>query len=293
MNRNLPAMTLIILLLVSFAASAQSPENDVRAFVRQIFFHGVPFEEASRFDVKSVPVLLEMLNDPAEDLYWPNIAVTLAMIGDDETANALIAFIEKSDDKMSRERYLAKASAIMSLGYLSNRLDSRRAMSYLKESVDPTVWKRRGVRWASPVHRSEEERDVQLSTMAVLGLALSGRPEAAEAMKAVKHDRIKPVVADALRDHEAIKNEGLHGYYRRRPPASPPGNGQTKPPESDLRPQVPPDVKTGAAKPPAVVTGRPAAPAIPAPHGKPPQLPPPAMTKAPAIPPPAASGPPK
>ena len=48
-------------------ASGASPLMDVRDFVRQVFIHGIPYEEARRYDASAVPVLLAMLQDPIEE----------------------------------------------------------------------------------------------------------------------------------------------------------------------------------------------------------------------------------
>ena len=48
-------------------ASGASAPMDVRDFVRQVFIHGIPHEEARRYDASAVPVLLAMLRDPMEE----------------------------------------------------------------------------------------------------------------------------------------------------------------------------------------------------------------------------------
>jgi hypothetical protein len=69
-------------------ASGASASMDVRDFVRQVFIHGIPYEEARRYDASAVPVLLAMLRDPAQEDFWANVAVVLGMIGDERAVEA-------------------------------------------------------------------------------------------------------------------------------------------------------------------------------------------------------------
>jgi hypothetical protein len=63
---------------------------DVADFVRQVFIHGLPYEDASRYEQSAVPVLLKMLNDPKEEPYWSNIALVLGIVGDENIVDPLI-----------------------------------------------------------------------------------------------------------------------------------------------------------------------------------------------------------
>jgi hypothetical protein len=200
---------------------------DVREFVRQVFIHGVPYEEASRYGAAAIPVLLDMLKDPAERQHWANIAVTLAMSGDDRVVEPLISFIEMEDPRgLSRDHYAAKTSALMSLGYVINRTGNQQALDYLKQSVNPETWatKRVGV---APFQSSITERNQDLSKHAILGLALSGRPEAAELLRTLQRPadnetqrafqaQVSDLVSEALKENERIATQGIEGYYRER-----------------------------------------------------------------------------
>jgi HEAT repeat protein len=115
----------------ALAAARQEPE--IRSFVRQVYIEGVPFEEVQKFDkATAAPVLLKMLEDAREEKYWPNIVVTLGMLGDARAVEPLIQFVEKgSPGTLSHARYIAKTSAVMSLGYIVNKSKSDKALSYL------------------------------------------------------------------------------------------------------------------------------------------------------------------
>ncbi len=138
--------------------------------------------------VRSVlPILLAMLNDPKEEPYWSNIVITLCIIGDASAAKSVIDFIEKDPaGNLSARYYTAKSSAVMALGYLINRMGSREALDYLKRSLDPKAWSERKIDWKATFQDSTTQRDTQLSTMAVLGLALSGHREAGDALRGLR-----------------------------------------------------------------------------------------------------------
>jgi hypothetical protein len=199
---------------------------DIREFVRQVFIHGVPYQEASRYDASVVPTLLGMLNDPAEEAYWPNVVVVLGMIGDERAVEPLIAFIEAGvQGSLSREHYAAKTSALMALGYLINKTGNQRALNYLKDSVAPETWAARGVAGTAPFQASTTERDRDFSKHAILGLALSGRPEAAQALRSLQQPaatetqrafqaQVSDLVSEALEEHQRIATQGLENYYR-------------------------------------------------------------------------------
>jgi HEAT repeat protein len=200
--------------------------------VHQIYIEGVPYEEAIRFDPGSaVPILLEMLADPKEEEYWPNIVVTLGMLGDERAVDPLIQFLkENSGRTLSNSAYRAKTSVVMSLGYIVNKNGSRKALEFLIESVDPEIWTRRGIIWKSPHHRTEADRNQQLTIMSILGLALSGNQRALMILRSLR--RVPPSrqaaslraeipgVDDALREaieaNEKIAKRGLAAYYRKK-----------------------------------------------------------------------------
>jgi hypothetical protein len=111
----------------------------------------------------------------------------------------------------------------MALGYLVNVSNDARALRYLQESADPGAWDRRNIQWVSPLAASPGDRNLQLAEIAVLGLALTGKPEAASTLQqlAARKDagpssRVAHVAADALKEHAVIARDGLSTYYKRR-----------------------------------------------------------------------------
>ncbi len=198
-------------------------QMDIRDFVHQTYFEGMPYDAANTYTSVVVPTLLEMLQDDNEAPYWANIAVTLCIIGEESAVEPIISFIEEDvEGELSDSHYRAKSSAVMALGYLINRSGNERALNYLVESIDPDAWNQRDIQWQASSQASSEARDVDLSTMAILGLALSGRPEAAEALNVTPQAKFMGVqpgvgglVQSALETHQTVAAEGLSEYYRR------------------------------------------------------------------------------
>lgn len=190
-------------------------------FVRGTYVEGIPYESARALSPSVVPVLLSMLEDEEEAVYWGNIAVTLAIVGDETAVEPLIEFIEQDvGGGVSDSLYRAKTSALMALGYLANEGGSEWALVYLMESVYPESWSLRGIEWQAPLHASAEERDVELSRVAILGLALSGREEARTALAihlaesgglSAAQDGL---VENAVATLDRIAAVGLSAYYQ-------------------------------------------------------------------------------
>lgn len=232
-------MKAVISILFAIATSvAVSPvagqAPDIRTFVHQVYIEGVPYEEVARFDpATAVPILLDMLADPKEEEYWPNIVVTLGMLGDQRALDPLIQFLKQdATGPLSHPHYTAKTSVVMALGYLVNKSGSEKALEFLIESADPEIWTRRGIKWSSPYHSTEIERNRQLTTMSILGMGLSGHPKAAKLLRSLRQVPASPqakslraqipgvddVLKEALEANEKIAKRGMADYYRQRFP---------------------------------------------------------------------------
>jgi hypothetical protein len=199
----------------------------VEAFVHRVHVHGVPYDQARQFDARAVPILEDLLADRREEAYWPNIVVTLAMVGDAEVGARLIEFIDRPQTgTLSSSAYAAKTGALMALGYLINHTGDRRSLDYLIQAASPDFWAARNLRWQSPNEPTPDGRNLQFATMAMLGLALSGHPDAVAALEAMQRPARDPrarlvqqarseVLGEALKASRAIAADGLSEYYRK------------------------------------------------------------------------------
>ncbi len=182
------------------------------------------------YGAQAVPTLLEMLADPREEQAWQNIVIVLGMLGDERAVTPLISLIEQNSVKrLNYFQYEAKRNAIFGLGYLINKSGNQRALSYLKGGLDPSAWMERRIAWTSPEHESAAERNRELTRVAIIGLALSGDPSAAEALKSLLaaaptatapgfRQQMSGVIWEALRANRRIAEGGLAKYYGTSPP---------------------------------------------------------------------------
>jgi hypothetical protein len=77
----------------------------------------------------------------------------------------------------------------------------------------------------APFQASTAERNTDFSKHAILGLALSGRPEAAQILRSLQQPadtdaqrafqaQVSDLVSEALNEHQRISSQGLENYYR-------------------------------------------------------------------------------
>jgi PBS lyase HEAT-like repeat-containing protein len=207
-------------------SEAMAASENVEEFVQQIYFEGIPYDQASQYGPDDVPKLLAMLNDPKNKSFQSNIIVTLGIIGDDRAVEPLIEVLESSGDQLKQEDFAAKSSVLMSLGYLINKSQNEKALAYLKSHTTPQGWQGSKMITAEGLQASTDERSQQLSTLAVIGLALSGHPEAKNALRSLGENvkamgpttfakQMNSVVDEAMKAHETVAKEGLAAYYQK------------------------------------------------------------------------------
>lgn len=216
-------------------AMAENERPPVAEFVRQIYFEGLPLDQAAGYGEEDVDVLLAMLNDPAEVLYHENIALTLGMIGSERAVEPLIAYIASGpsdgvvpatadDEVTARRAYKGRVGAVMALGYIVNLADSDRALAYLIESTTPAVWDQRGMSGLPAEAAPETGLERELSKYAIFSLGLSGNARAAEHLRALLDPTtmgdeaefrtgMSAEIAQGLELNEEVSREGLVEYY--------------------------------------------------------------------------------
>jgi hypothetical protein len=220
LHKLVAASMLVAAVVMVPTASAQVPVSD---YVHRVFVSGIPYEEASQYTSRDVPVLLKMLEDEREKPYWANIALVLEIIGDESALDELIAFIEKDPGgAFTEDHYVAKTSAIMGLGYLVNKSGSKKALAYLKGGASPDFWAQRKIPGLTKLLPTEQERNADMSKYAMFGLALSGHPEAEQALRNLQNTKgafaaqSDGTLEQALQANQDIAKEGLKGYYQKR-----------------------------------------------------------------------------
>ncbi len=210
----------------STAESGPIGKVPVKEFVSNIYFDGLPLDKAATYAEKDASILLDMLKDPRQVRYHENIALTLGMIGDPRAVEPLIAFINKPvAAKESRPAYKGRVGAIVALGYLVNRNKSKKALSFLKESSTPESWKKRNIKGTS---KTDEAKRRDLSKYAIIGLGLSGDPEAAKHLELLNDQtqkrapadaaflkNVKDLMSESMQLNKRISRDGLLKYYEK------------------------------------------------------------------------------
>ncbi len=207
-------------------SEAMAASGNVEEFVHQIYYEGVPYEQASQYGPDDVPKLLNMLKDPNEKLYWSNIIVTLGIIGDDRAVAPLLEVLESSGDQAKPEDFATKSSVLMSLGYLINKSQNEKALAYLTAHCTPEGWVGSNLLKAEGLQASTDERSQQLSNLAVIGLALSGHPEAQATLRSLRENakamgttsyarQLTSIVDEAITACDTVAEGGLAAYYKK------------------------------------------------------------------------------
>ncbi len=205
---------------ITDAGDAQVEAASVEEFVRRIYYHGLPYQAATRYDSSAVPTLVDMLSDERDQPYWPNIVALMGIVGDDTAVDTLESFISAEGELVSYERYRAVSTAVVALGYLANRARSDRAIDYLAGGLSLDSWNER-VQWTSPYHETDAARNVELAQLSIIGLALSGRESGRAALRTLEAGPPdSPVIAaaggllaEAIEAHGKITAQGLDEYY--------------------------------------------------------------------------------
>ena len=215
--------TLLVAVLWAVAGTVSAQGEDR---LHRVYIHGMPYSVAvEEAHARSTDELLDMLMDPDQARYWLNASKVLGFVGDNDAVEGLIDFIEGDRERgfsaeWSPAMHRGRTSAIMALGYAVNRGGSDRAMDYLVASMHAESWNTRNVHWLHGHSRMEDLRR-ELCTTAVIGLALTGEPLAADELnKVVANDtmnpRVRSVAESALVELDRIMGAGLKAYHEPR-----------------------------------------------------------------------------
>jgi PBS lyase HEAT-like repeat len=221
-------------------AGSQDYNADVKSindFVHQTFIHGVPYQQVIKYKADDVlPILLKMLADPEEEAARSNVATTLGMLGDKRSVQALIQYFQSGKGVLSPSEYNGKISALTALGFILNKQIDPFAFGYLRESLQLSIVHKYKMEWSSPYQKTLEDRDLQLLQTTIMGLGLSGRPEAAQILVSfesrvaslesnagsdfVKADKtLQATLKEAIRANGVIQKagqKGLSSYFSQR-----------------------------------------------------------------------------
>jgi hypothetical protein len=220
------------------AAPPLGAQGDVRAYVGQVFVHGVPYLESRRWTSdQDTTTLIQMLRDPGERAHWPRVVAVLGIVGDDQAFCPLIEFLNAhATSPTARD---AASWVPLALGYLAHTKwklatappePAALALAILERGVDPAFWAQT---WppelTDPCPRAWRPLPAQagsalrvLARRSVLGLTLSGHKEAVAALEELADDlQAQPEAGGLFADllpallatAQRIEQDGLAAYY--------------------------------------------------------------------------------
>jgi hypothetical protein len=216
------------------------PVTDASSYAHQTFIEGIPYDKGNSLPATASSSLIQMLNDPSNDmfapvqeLYWSNAVTLLGMIGDLNNSGPLISFLENSDriEQQPSQLNLARKAVPIALGYIlaKNRNNSQnpgylQIRDYLMKGLHPEHWSDQ-IKCVDCTKPEEARRNAHLTTMAILGIALSGDEEASHQLQNLqtifKTDARQTVfevgtvelIQEAVRVNSRIRAVGLSKYY--------------------------------------------------------------------------------
>ena len=198
----------------------------VEEFVTQIYFEGLPLDVAAEYGPQDAEILAAMLEDPSLVTYHENIALTLGMIGEAESSEALIAYVQQGgiDSPETRRAYKGVVGAVMGLGYIASQSEDTASVDFLIGKARDTGASGEISRFAPAAGGSTETLSAELRKYALISLGLSGRPEAAGFLQEVQSDAgaqltgsaadLSDVIEQSLELNSTVAREGIVDYYK-------------------------------------------------------------------------------
>ncbi len=183
---------------------------DVVPFVQTLHIHGVPYEQARQFGPEAVPLLLDLLADPANEVYATNIVVTLGFIGHPSARQPLLDYLTQTQGEVSLDRFRGLTSVPYALSQLAHQGDVA-SLDFLLQASDPNYWNAQTLPWTfnglSP--------NLELYHQTLLALGVSGLPQALTRLEQITNQGGLSAQADnevlqqALELNQRVQQEGM------------------------------------------------------------------------------------
>ncbi len=179
---------LSLLLIACPAGSLAQSQDEVQWRVQDLVFKhymdGIPYSEAHALGPEALPYLLELLENPEIKIFWTNVVVTIGFIEDPSAVDPLIDFLERAEGEVDGASFRALLSVPYALGCIAAG-GGDRSIAYLAGTIAGSG--NTAIRWQfrdKPVHDLVAE-------YAVMGLAVSGRPEARQLLQTLHREAVK------------------------------------------------------------------------------------------------------
>lgn len=198
------------------AESAQvtslGPNESIDAVIRRHYPEGLPYARIRRAGPAALARLRAILNDPAENEWWPNAVGAIGIIGGPDASAALIGFIQAHSERaLEPDTYRAALTAVAALGYVAHGGDAR-AMGFVADAA-------RRVNAPSAPARDLRLAPSAIGVQAILALGISGRPEARAVLEELQRsgdDAMRQRTAESLQTLEQVAKAGLAAYLNRK-----------------------------------------------------------------------------
>lgn len=201
------------ILLQSIFCWSQTPPTDLKTFVTRTYFHGMPYLEAKAYGPKAIPQLQNMLIDLNYEEYRPNIVSMIGRIGDAKGIKPLKDYLYSLKGEISYSTFISMLAIFQSLGYIAQS-GNQEAIKMLTEWSDPDYYSKSGLSFTYGNYKGSLMGS-SISSIAIQGLGISGRPEALNVLKQMDNPRsiknrqnLSSSVKSAIQLHNRVKLEG-------------------------------------------------------------------------------------
>jgi len=199
------------------AAAPPSQAAGVEGFVRQVYIHGVPAQQARQYSsLEDVKKLAQLLQNPEDQPYWANAVMTLGLVGTPNASQELASFLNRGSGVLTPAAYRAKSSAVIAMGYALARSGREPLLAFLEKKTDPKAWQT--LSWSSPFTSDPDQEHLQLARSAVAALGVSGNAKAATVLEGIQrksgpekaefYDSLK----EALDENHDVRKIGFDAY---------------------------------------------------------------------------------
>lgn len=199
-------------------AEAQTKKKDLQAFVTSDFIRGVPYQEAQSYGKAALPELHDMLQDKSLENYWPNVVGVIAYIGDASSVDPLMRFLDDLEGEVSPRAFQAALQVMPALGFISNESAAAKALGTVIDYSAEEYWRTAEFGFTYGAYQNEMLGEV-FARMAIMGLGISGQPEALAHLNQMQTASLRSDwednVREAIATNQTIQQNGLNSIFNR------------------------------------------------------------------------------
>ena len=175
--------------------------EETETLVRTLYYEGIPEEEAARIGPEGCARLVEMLADPDESEHHGQIMLEIGLCGPAGGVEAIRAWADQPrSGEIDRAPFRAGQAMPFALGHLAEH--DRRAIARLESELNRST----APSWTFRHHRGARLVG-QGRRAAATGLAVSGLPEAAQALGRAERSSSDASLRQHLDDVQAMHRE--------------------------------------------------------------------------------------